>query len=190
MISPGAAWRRELEAPFDVRPFDAVIGAEVIGLDVTRAMSRAVGAQLHRVLLAHRLLCFRDQRVTADSLLAFARLFGTTPAPAAICSNADANGRPDGRAIDPARLTWKADTSSGSAPLVATLLYGVEVPRYGGDILFAYRDASRDPQDHLVYRHRWCRHDLLMWDNRYVMHRITPYDTAAEVHTTYRVVVG
>jgi len=123
MISPGAAWRRELEAPFDVRPFDAVIGAEVIGLDVTRAMSRAVGAQLHRVLLAHRLLCFRDQRVTADSLLAFARLFGTTPAPAAICSNADANGRPDGRAIDPARLTWQADTSSGSAPLVATLLY-------------------------------------------------------------------
>lgn len=27
-----------------------------------------------------------------------------------------------------------------------------------------------------VYRHRWRKHDIVMWDNRCTMHQITPYD--------------
>ena len=31
-------------------------------------------------------------------------------------------------------------------------------------------------QRHLVYAHQWCQHDLVMWDNRVVMHRARAYD--------------
>lgn len=27
-----------------------------------------------------------------------------------------------------------------------------------------------------VYRHRWAEGDVVMWDNRFTMHRVTPYD--------------
>lgn len=32
----------------------------------------------------------------------------------------------------------------------------------------------------LTYRHRWHERDLVIWDNRCLMHRSTPYDTARE----------
>jgi taurine dioxygenase len=32
----------------------------------------------------------------------------------------------------------------------------------------------------LVYRHHWQPHDLMVWDNRCLMHRATEYDTASE----------
>ena len=32
----------------------------------------------------------------------------------------------------------------------------------------------------LTYRHRWRPRDLVVWDNRCLMHRSTPYDAASE----------
>jgi len=31
-------------------------------------------------------------------------------------------------------------------------------------------------RDEFVYRHRWTQGDVVMWDNRCTMHRVTPYD--------------
>lgn len=33
-------------------------------------------------------------------------------------------------------------------------------------------------QDRFVYRHRWTRDDVIMWDNRCTMHAVTPFDNA------------
>jgi alpha-ketoglutarate-dependent 2,4-dichlorophenoxyacetate dioxygenase len=33
-------------------------------------------------------------------------------------------------------------------------------------------------QPEFRYRHEWCEGDLIVWDNRCVLHRATPYDTA------------
>ena len=33
-------------------------------------------------------------------------------------------------------------------------------------------------QSQFVYRHGWKDHDLVIWDNRCILHRATPYDTA------------
>jgi taurine dioxygenase len=41
-----------------------------------------------------------------------------------------------------------------------------------------------------VYRHRWRRHDLLMWDDRCTLHSATPYDTTRELRTMFRTVVA
>ncbi len=41
------------------------------------------------------------------------------------------------------------------------------------DMLEAFIDDER-----FIYRHRWRSHDVLLWDNRCTVHRVTPYDPA------------
>lgn len=43
--------------------------------------------------------------------------------------------------------------------------------------------------DKYVYRHKWRRDDVLMWDNRCTMHCVTPYDAVKEKRAIHRVVV-
>ena len=35
-------------------------------------------------------------------------------------------------------------------------------------------------QPRFVYSHRWALHELVLWDNRAVLHRATPFRSAAE----------
>jgi taurine dioxygenase len=44
-------------------------------------------------------------------------------------------------------------------------------------------------QDAFVYKHRWRPGDLVMWDNRAVLHRATSYDTGRERRVVQRTVV-
>jgi len=55
---------------FEVRPFDAPVGAEIIGLDLTRPLSDEDFARVHRAHLDHTLLVFRDQRITPEQQIA------------------------------------------------------------------------------------------------------------------------
>ena len=53
------------------------MGAEVIRVDVSRPLARDVHRQLEDAFHACKLLCFRDQLLTTDSLGAFARNVGS-----------------------------------------------------------------------------------------------------------------
>ncbi len=61
---------------FEVRPFDAPLGAEIIGLDLTRPLGDENFACVHRAHLDHGLLVFREQRITFEQQIAFSRRFG------------------------------------------------------------------------------------------------------------------
>ena len=41
----------------------------------------------------------------------------------------------------------------------------------------------------LTYEHRWKAHELLIWDNRCVLHRATPYDAATQARVIRRATV-
>lgn len=45
-------------------------------------------------------------------------------------------------------------------------------------------------QDAYIYRHKWRKHDMLMWDDRCTLHATVPYDTSTELRTVYRTVVA
>ena len=53
------------------------------------------------------------------------------------------------------------------------------------DRLMAFATADR-----FVYRHRWAPHDLVLWDNRAVLHRATPFHSKAERRHMVRTTVA
>ena len=64
----------------EVRPFTPTIGAEIIGMDLPR-LDHASFTALHRALLDHLVIVLRDQRLTPQDHLAFARRFGDLEPP-------------------------------------------------------------------------------------------------------------
>ncbi|MFP3501307.1 TauD/TfdA dioxygenase family protein [Burkholderia sp. SIMBA_062] len=139
---------------FDIVPFDAPLGAEVVGIDLSQPLGAADFARVHRAHLDHHVLVFRDQRITADEHVAFSRRFGPLQihvlhqfALAAhpevlIVSNIVENGRPIG--LGDAGRFWHSDLSYKEKPSLGSLLHAQELPAEGGDTLFANMHLAWD----------------------------------------------
>lgn len=56
------------------------------------------------------------------------------------------------------------------------------------DLLHALREAATRPE--LVYTHRWRAGDLVMWDNRCMLHRGRPWDEARHRRVMHRTTVA
>ena len=61
---------------FAVVPFDAPLGAEIIGLDFGAPPGATELARVRQALLDHLLIVFRDARITPAQHVSFARIFG------------------------------------------------------------------------------------------------------------------
>ena len=64
----------------------------------------------------------------------------------------------------------------------------VGMPRPESDALLE-RLMAHATSERFVFRHRWRRRDVVMWDNRCTMHCATPYDAGAERRVLHRTVV-
>ena len=132
---------------FRIQAFDAPLGAEVIGLDLTRAVSAEDFKRLHEAHLEHHVLVFRDQRITPQQQIDFSRLFGPLQIHVLqqfqladhpeilIVSNIKENGQPIG--LGDAGHYWHSDLSYKDTPSLGSLLHAQELPAEGGDTLFA-----------------------------------------------------
>ncbi|MCG5260438.1 TauD/TfdA family dioxygenase [Cupriavidus gilardii] len=141
VVTPGAG------AGFDIRPFDAPLGAEVVGLDLSRPLSEADFLRIHRAHLDHHVLVFRDQRITPEQQIAFSRRFGPLQIhvlhqfqlaghpEVLIVSNVLKDGKPIG--LGDAGHFWHSDLSYKEKPSLGSLLHAQELPAEGGDTLFA-----------------------------------------------------
>ncbi|NIF41030.1 TauD/TfdA family dioxygenase [Burkholderia sp. Tr-862] len=139
---------------FDIVPFDAPLGAEVVGIDLSQPLGAADFARVHRAHLDRHVLVFRDQRITPDEHVAFSRRFGPLQihvlhqfALAAhpevlIVSNIVENGRPIG--LGDAGHFWHSDLSYKEKPSLGSLLHAQELPAEGGDTLFANMHLAWD----------------------------------------------
>jgi alpha-ketoglutarate-dependent 2,4-dichlorophenoxyacetate dioxygenase len=153
----------------DVIPLHPVFGAEIAGVDLTRAVPAPVFDQIQTAFNRYAVLLFRNQRVTDEQQMAFSRMFGpleTMPiytnekrrrlryAELSDISNLD----PDGNvmAVDnPRRLyslgnqLWHTDSSFKYIPARASLLSAREIPPEGGETEFADLRAAYDalPED-------------------------------------------
>src|SRR5687768_10540958 len=110
--------------------------------------------QVWDAFFASQVLVFRAQRFTPAGFLAFARQFGKPEphvidqfhhpehADILILSNVQKNGQPTGLAD--AGTYFHTDYSYLDVPARATTLYSIQVPKVGGDTLFANQYAAYD----------------------------------------------
>jgi len=125
----------------EVHPVSGALGAEIDGVDFSRELSDAVVTEIRHAWLEHLVVFFRDQDITPAQQLAIARRFGEP------VEYPFVQGLPEFPVITPiVKLAdetvnfgglWHTDTTYQLRPPMATMLYGLELPPYGGDTLFA-----------------------------------------------------
>lgn len=139
---------------FEIRPLDAALGAEVIGLDLDQPLSAEDFGRIHRAHLDYHVVVFRDQRITPAQQIAFSRRFGPLQIHVLhqfqladhpeilIVSNVLKDGKPIG--LGDAGHFWHSDLSYKETPSLGSLLHAIELPAEGGDTLFANMHAAYD----------------------------------------------
>jgi taurine dioxygenase len=140
-VSPILAYRT-----ITVTPISGAIGAEIHGVDLAAHLDDATLAEIRRAWLDHLVVFFRDQELTPDAFLAFARRIGE-PVEYPFVKGID--GYPEIIAVANINLEtvnfggiWHSDTAYLDRPPMATMLLAREVPPVGGDTLFANMYAA------------------------------------------------
>jgi taurine dioxygenase len=140
----------------DVQKIAGSLGAEVRGVDLSQDVSEEVLAEIRMALLDNLVIAIRDQSITPDQQLAFARRWGE------IHLHPFMQGMDDHpeilkivkRPTDKKNFggSWHTDQMFSPSPAMGTMLYALEVPSAGGDTLFtnqylAYESLSDAMKD-------------------------------------------
>ena len=136
---------------------------EASGVDLAQPLSDGAFREIEEAFFAGQVLVLRGQKLTAREFLEFARRFGPPEphvvdqfhhpeyADILILSNVVRDGKPAGLAD--AGTYFHTDYSYLETPARATLLYSLQVPRAGGDTLFANQYAAYDDLPGAMKKH-------------------------------------
>ncbi|MFT5393509.1 MAG: taurine dioxygenase [Gammaproteobacteria bacterium] len=125
----------------DIKPLSAAVGAVVSGVDLREPVDEDALATMRTALGEHGVLVFRDQDLTPDQHLAFAKQWSNVninrfftpvdghPEIAEVLKEPDQQRNIGGG--------WHTDHSYDTEPAMGSMLFAREVPPHGGDTLFA-----------------------------------------------------
>ena len=125
----------------EIKPVSPALGAEISGVDISAPLNDQLVAEVRAALLERLVIFFRDQRLTPDTLVAFARRFGELaryPFVEGMDDNPDVVEvikRED--EVHNFGGIWHSDTAYLERPPMGSVLYAREIPPVGGDTLFA-----------------------------------------------------
>jgi taurine dioxygenase len=132
-------------AGITVVPLTPSIGAEIAGVDLGAPDIADHVPAIRAALLAHKVIFFRDQHITAAQHIAFARHFGDLeihpatpkdqPSPEILRIAHGPNSRGQ-------ENFWHSDVTWRDRPSLGSILRAIEVPDVGGDTLFANMHAA------------------------------------------------
>ena len=126
-----------------IEPLTCHIGAELVGVSLADAAhDEALFAEINAALLKHRVLFLRDQDISRQDHVAFARRFGELEDHPMVPSHPEAPGlvqiykTPD-VPNDRYENAWHTDATWREAPPMGCVLRCVECPPVGGDTMWA-----------------------------------------------------
>ncbi len=123
-------------------PLAAAMGAEIRGVDIASTNDEQF-AEIEAALFRHKMIFFRDQEITHADHEAFSRRFGP------FAEDAYTRGVPGHENVQPvikeadAKVAmifgsgWHTDSAFLEQPPAISMLYGVDIPPFGGDTMWA-----------------------------------------------------
>lgn len=127
----------------EVRKSTPRIGAEILGVDLSKPLGNQQFQEVHDVLMDRMVIFFRDQRLSVEQHKDFGRRFGklhTHPAsPDVVPDHPEVLViRADEKSTSVPGEDWHSDVSCVPEPPMGSILYLTEVPSDGGgDTMFA-----------------------------------------------------
>ena len=125
----------------DVHPVSGALGAEITGVDISLPLDAEVVSEIRNALLNHLVIFFKNQVITPQQQLNFAEQFGVP------MDYPQLKGLPECPLVtEVIKLehetlnfggVWHSDTTYLQQPPMASMLYAIEIPPYGGDTLFS-----------------------------------------------------
>ena len=125
----------------EVKPIAGALGAEIEGVVLSEDIGNAVFSEIQQALHENLVIFFRDQDLTPDEHKDFGRRFGTLNIHP---QYVPLDGHPEILPVlkepeDTLNIgaSWHTDVSFLEQPSMGSILYAHEVPRSGGDTMFA-----------------------------------------------------
>jgi taurine dioxygenase len=143
--------REEPSMSIEVVPFEAALGAEIRGVDISRTLAPADRDRIRAAWIDRLVLRFRGETMTDAALMAFTRQFGElefsayglvekkygikpeidAPPEISIISNIVENGKAIG-GLGSGEAFWHTDSSFVDVPPAGSFLHALEIPPSGG----------------------------------------------------------
>lgn len=165
----------------DILPLSRGVCAEIRGVDTATPLINKEFNRIKEAWLATGALLFREQSLTDENLLTFAREFGdlelpptkllalkntvnqaeTVPPQINVISNVFENGKPIGQ-LGAGEASWHTDSAFVDEPPAASLLYAIEIPSKGGNTCLANMTLAwnnLDPALRVAIEGRLAKHD-------------------------------
>jgi taurine dioxygenase len=136
---------RDVLNTIEIRPDASGCGAEVLGVDLAN-LSEAKFVQVRRAYVDHGVIFFRDQNITPEQHIAFARRWGNIDINKFFVATPDypeiAEVRKDKSQTTNIGGGWHTDHSYDQVPAMGSILVARALPQTGGDTLFANMYAA------------------------------------------------
>ena len=124
-----------------IKQIAGALGAEISGIDLSKGVPTQLAADIRKVFLDHQVIFLRDQNLTPQQFLVFARAMGK---PIEYPFVKGLEGFPHiikVKKLEHEKVNfggiWHSDTTYLDLPPMGSMLLSREVPPYGGDTLFA-----------------------------------------------------
>jgi alpha-ketoglutarate-dependent taurine dioxygenase len=138
-------WAVPTTTDIEIRPLSPVIGAEILGPDLSAPLGDDTVAAVRAALNEHHVVFFRHQELSPEQQAAFARQFGeVTEGHPVIPSIGES---PEVLAIDSREdraSWWHTDVTFLETPAFGSILYMLEAPPVGGDTMWASLQDAYD----------------------------------------------
>ena len=125
----------------EVKPLTPAIGAVISGVDISEELSDEVIKQIRAAYLDHLVIFFRDQDLSPERLVAFAKRFGKISFYPFVKGMDDHPEVVEVKKREDEKINfgglWHTDTSYLEKPPMGSVLVAKHVPAAGGDTLFA-----------------------------------------------------